>query len=191
MYVNNVRLPFDAPHRPDRGPDAPRGRQTPTTGAAAIDTAPTSQSLRMVVAGTASDAHTWNLIYLQLLLEEAGHLVTNFGPCVKDEILLTRCRRTMPDLVVLSTVNGHGRQDGARIIKLLRDAPDLRGVPVVIGGMLGLAGPEGSAAARTLLDAGFDAVFGAHADIGRFLSFVDALSARRGERTAHAAAVLR
>ena len=36
----------------------------------------------VVVSGLASDAHTWNLVYLQLVLEEMGHRVTNLGACV-------------------------------------------------------------------------------------------------------------
>ena len=156
-----------------------------------IGEARTPPALRVVVTSTASDAHTWNLIYLQLLLEEAGHDVTNFGPCVGDGILLARCRETAPDLIVFSTVNGHGRQDGSRIIKLLRATPDLRSVPVVIGGMLGLAGPGHNADAQTLIDAGFDAVFGSGNDLDRFLSFVRTLSAQRERRPAYAATALR
>jgi methylaspartate mutase sigma subunit len=147
--------------------------------------------MHVVVTSTASDAHTWNLVYLQLLLEEQGHAVTNFGPCVKDHTLLAQCRQAGPDLIVFSTVNGHGRQDGSRIIKLLRDAPDLQGVPVVIGGMLGVTGPDENAAARMLMDAGFDAVFDPADDTDRFLSFVSSLSAHRERRPAYATTALR
>lgn len=192
MYIEKVILPSDSPPRPDRGPDADAGRRTPA-GYATFGEQRTPSALRIVVTSTASDAHTWNLIYLQLLLEEAGHVVTNFGPCVADEVLLTRCRQQIPDLIVFSTVNGHGRQDGARIIKLLRGgAPDLRGVPVVIGGMLGVAGPDGNAAAQALTDAGFDAVFGSRTDdIEAFLSFVGTVSAHRARPAARAATALR
>ncbi|WP_107059379.1 cobalamin B12-binding domain-containing protein [Streptomyces sp. NRRL F-5126] len=151
---------------------------------------PFDAALRVVVTSTASDAHSWNLIYLQLRLEEAGHVVTNFGPCVNDQSLLARCRQVVPDLIVFSTVNGHGRQDGERIIRLIRNAPDLQGLPVVIGGMLGVAGPDGNAAALSLQGAGFDAVFGPQGDIDRFLEFVRELSAdraRRGSRPVGAA----
>jgi methylaspartate mutase sigma subunit len=186
MYSTKARFPFDASPRPDRGHDTNGPVVSTMTGEFRNPPA-----LRVVVTGTASDAHTWNLIYLQLLLEETGHAVTNLGPCVKDEILLARCRQAVPDLIVFSTVNGHGRQDGERIITLIRDAPDLQDVPVVIGGMLGVAGPDGNAAAQSLLDAGFDAVFGAQADIDRFLSFLHTLSAHRERRIASAATALR
>jgi methylaspartate mutase sigma subunit len=128
---------------------------------------------------------------MQLLLEEAGHTVTNFGPCVKDEILLARCRRLVPDLIVFSTLNGHGRQDGERVIRQLRDDPRLREVPVVIGGMLGVTGPDGNVAARALMDAGFDAAYSSRLDIDEFLAFVSTVAASRERRTARAAAAVR
>lgn len=91
---------------------------------------------RALVAGTASDAHVWNLVYLHLLLEEYGFVSTNLGPCLPDELLIEHCVRDRPDLVVLSSVNGHGYQDGLRLIRKLRAHPGLAALPVVIGGKL-------------------------------------------------------
>ncbi|MGQ4416103.1 methylaspartate mutase, partial [Streptomyces sp. SAS_269] len=34
----------------------------------------------VVVSSLASDAHTWNLVFLQLLIEESGFDVVNLGP---------------------------------------------------------------------------------------------------------------
>src|SRR5689334_16258049 len=98
----------------------------------------------VVVSGTASDSHTWNLVYLQLLLEELGRRVHNLGPCVPDDLLVERCTRLRPALVVLSSVNGHGATDGLRVIGRLRAR--LPGTPIVIGGKLGIAGTGGQAA---------------------------------------------
>ncbi|MEW2252404.1 MULTISPECIES: cobalamin-dependent protein [unclassified Streptomyces] len=127
---------------------------------------------RVVLSTVSSDAHTWNLVFLQLLLEEMGHEVVNLGPCVPDRLLLDSVRRIRPDLLVVSTVNGHGRLDGARVIRKLRADPVAGDTPAVIGGKLGIDGDEGSTAARELVDAGFDAVFTDTADtaaIGRVL----------------------
>lgn len=55
-----------------------------------------------------------------------------------DEVPDDECRARRPDLVVLSTVNGHGHQDGLRVIRRLRAAPELAGTPIVIGGKLGI-----------------------------------------------------
>jgi N-dimethylarginine dimethylaminohydrolase/methylmalonyl-CoA mutase cobalamin-binding subunit len=117
------------------------------------------QGLTIVVSSVASDSHTWNLVYLQLVLEELGHRVVNLGACVPDELLVSECLRLRPDLVVVSTVNGHGFHDGMRLIGRLRAREDLAMTPVVIGGKLGIAGPAGRAGRDQLRAAGFDAVF--------------------------------
>ena len=118
---------------------------------------------RIVLSTVSSDAHTWNLVFLQLLLEEHGYEVTNLGPCVPDEVTLDAVRDTDPDLLVISTVNGHGHLDGARLARKLRADPQLSRVPAVIGGKLGIHGPDGTEA-RELTEAGFDAVFTDAAD---------------------------
>ncbi|WP_028648818.1 cobalamin B12-binding domain-containing protein [Nocardiopsis sp. CNT312] len=112
-----------------------------------------------VLSGTSSDSHTWNLVFLQLLLEEAGHRVVNLGPCVPDRLFVEECRTRTPRLVVVSSVNGHGYGDGLRMIRALRDAPGTGRVPVVIGGKLGVGGTLEDERAEDLLAAGYDAVF--------------------------------
>ncbi|MFR9676948.1 cobalamin B12-binding domain-containing protein [Streptomyces sp. TR06-5] len=134
--------------------------------------------LDVVVSGVASDAHTWNLVFLQLVLEELGHRVTNLGACVPDETLLAECRRLRPALLVLSSVNGHGTTDGCRVARLLRDDPACAGLPMVIGGKLGIGGADGSSAAP-LLDAGFDAVFEDGVGLSSFRSFVRSVESGR------------
>jgi methylaspartate mutase sigma subunit len=115
--------------------------------------------LGVLVTGTVSDAHTWNLIFLQHYLEEFGHSVVNLGPCVPDELLAARCRTLAPDLVVLSSVNGHGCTDGLRTVIHLRRHADLTGIPIVIGGKLGTDGRSDPSRVDSLLAAGCAAVF--------------------------------
>lgn len=142
-----------------------------------------SPGLNVLLTTVSSDAHTWNLVYLQLVLEDLGHRVGNLGACVPDQLLVDRCRTDRPDLVVISTVNGHGAQDGARVVKLLRDQPALAGTPIVIGGKLGIEG-DSAAAAGDLLAAGFDAVFDDDADLDRFVRFVASVEPNRTARGA-------
>ncbi|MFE0461519.1 cobalamin B12-binding domain-containing protein [Kitasatospora sp. NPDC058965] len=113
----------------------------------------------VVVSGVASDAHTWNLVFLQLLIEELGYQVVNLGPTVPDELLVEECRELAPALIVLSSVNGHGFQDGLRVAGRLRDCRDLAATPLVIGGKLGIGGEQDEDRIGELLAAGFDAVF--------------------------------
>jgi N-dimethylarginine dimethylaminohydrolase/methylmalonyl-CoA mutase cobalamin-binding subunit len=121
--------------------------------------ATSAADLTVVVTSVASDSHTWNLVYLQMVLEELGHRVVNLGACVPDNLLVSECLRVRPDLVVVSTVNGHGFHDGMRMIGRIRAREELAATPVVIGGKLGIAGPAGRAGRDQLRAAGFDAVF--------------------------------
>ena len=143
-------------------------------------TCTSSVDVRPSGAGTASDSHTWNLVFLQLLLAEQGVEVVNLGPCVPDDLLVAECRRLRPDLVVVSSVNGHGFDDGMRVIGRLRDCPELATTPVVIGGKLGIGGPDNHRFTDHLLVAGFDRVFHDDAPLGDFRELVRALPG--GER---------
>jgi methylaspartate mutase sigma subunit len=120
---------------------------------------PAANSVRVLVTGTSSDAHTWNLIFLQKYIAEAGHEVVNLGPCVPESLLVETCRRLRPDLVVVSSVNGHGVLDGLRAIAAIRAVPVLASLPVIIGGKLTTTGALSTAQLGQLAAAGFDAVF--------------------------------
>jgi methylaspartate mutase sigma subunit len=139
---------------------------------------PLGKPLSVVVTSVASDSHTWNLVFLQLALEELGHQVVNLGACVPDETVVAECLRVRHDLVVVSTVNGHGSRDGARLIGRIRACPELASIPVVIGGKLGIAGPGGRQSRDRLRSAGFDAVFEEGAGISALRSLIDQLTAR-------------
>lgn len=128
----------------------------------------------VIVSSMASDSHTWNLVFLQLVLEESGHRVRNLGACTPDELLVAECAARRPDLVVLSTVNGHGFQDGLRVIRLLRALPDAARMPIVIGGKLGIDGSSLERSAQ-LVAAGFDAVFEDGDSIEGFRDYLAAL----------------
>ncbi|MDI5963338.1 cobalamin-dependent protein [Streptomyces sp. SL13] len=141
---------------------------------------PTGQTV--LVTGTASDSHTWNLVYLQLFVEELGYRVVNLGPCVTDDLLAEACRVHRPDLVVISSVNGHGYRDGLSAVTRLRRGPGRSDIPVVIGGKLGVLGERSPEAAARLLAAGCDAVFD-DADLDALREFLTRPAA--GARTAH------
>jgi methylaspartate mutase sigma subunit len=133
-------------------------------------------ALSIVVTSVASDSHTWNLVYLQLVLEELGHRVRNLGACVPDDLLVSECLQDRPDLVVVSSVNGHGLQEGIRLVARIRSCTELAGMPVVIGGKLGI---DGSACRRShdwLRSAGYDEVFEDGTGLAGFRSFVGLLT---------------
>ena len=130
---------------------------------------------RVLLSSVSSDSHTWNLVFLQLLLEEHGCDVVNLGACVDDDLLLGECRRLGPDLLVISTVNGHGYLDGLRLIGRLRTDPLLAGLRVVIGGKLGVTPQTQDSHARELLEAGYDVVGGGGDDTGRLTRYLQGL----------------
>ncbi|MYY03967.1 methylmalonyl-CoA mutase [Streptomyces sp. SID4913] len=113
----------------------------------------------MLLSTVSSDSHTWNLVFLQLLLQESGNEVINLGSCVPDDVILDAIRVERPDAVVISSVNGHGFLDGRRVIKKLRNTPEGAGLPVMIGGKLGILGEGNDQYSDELVAAGFDAVF--------------------------------
>jgi len=144
--------------------------------AVAADRAVSAGDLTVVVTSVSSDSHTWNLVVLQLLLEELGHRVHNLGACVPDELLVSECRRLHPDLIVVSSVNGHGFHDGLRLISRVRGCPELVHTPIVIGGKLGIAGPGCDRNQAQLMTAGYGAVFEDGAGLTAFRSYVGRLT---------------
>ena len=131
-----------------------------------------AQRPRSIVTSTVSDSHTWNLVYMQLLLEEMGHEVINLGSCVPEELLVEECLRHGPDLLVVSSVNGHGFNDGLRIATHMRSVPELEYLCMVIGGKLSVDGVRDIGFTRRLLNKGFDAVFGDD-ELDAFRAFVE------------------
>ncbi|MDB1085977.1 cobalamin-dependent protein [Streptomyces sp. ACA25] len=132
--------------------------------------------LKVLVTGTASDSHTWNLVFLQLFLEELNHRVVNLGPCVDGELLAAECAAHRPDLVLISSVNGHGYRDGLTAVTRLRADRAGATVPVVVGGKLGVAGACDAEAAARLLRAGCTAVFD-DGDLDALRDFLTGLAA--------------
>lgn len=166
----------DGTARPGLGQPA----AAPPAAGPALDIAGAGRPLDVVVTSVSSDAHTWNLVYLQLLLEELGCRVTNLGGCTPDETIVNECVASSPDLVVVSSLNGHGAQDGIKLIDAIRSRPGLTATPVVIGGKLDVTGGDGGAVER-LLVAGFDAVFQENeGGTIAFRSFVRSLTAGTG-----------
>jgi methylaspartate mutase sigma subunit len=136
----------------------------------------TDVGLDVVISALSSDAHTWNLVFVQLLLEELGHNVRNLGPCVPDGVIVRACREHSPDLLAVASINGHGLRDGQSLIRAVRECPDLASMPVVIGGALST---DGTRHAGQLMAAGFAAVFEGDAADVAFSAYVGNLQSQR------------
>jgi methylaspartate mutase sigma subunit len=120
---------------------------------------PAARPKRAVLATITSDSHMWNLVFLQLLLEEHGVEVTQLGACTPIELVVDTCLAQKPDLLVVSSVNGHGHLGGRMLMEAIREHPELDDMPAVIGGKLGTLGVCNSTFSQPLVDAGYTAVF--------------------------------
>ncbi|WP_211323619.1 cobalamin B12-binding domain-containing protein [Prauserella marina] len=129
-----------------------------------------------VVATTPSDAHTWNLVYLQLLLEEQGFVVHNLGPCVPFREVVGECVATAPDLLVLSSVNGHGAIEIPACAAAVRARPEVAGMRIVVGGKLTTEGFLENRKNREMLSSGVDAVFSPEQPVGDFIDYLKQFS---------------
>jgi methylaspartate mutase sigma subunit len=101
----------------------------------------------------------WNLLFIQLLMEENGWSVTNLGACTATARLLNESLHLGPDMIVISTVNGHGAQEAPRLITALRAEPRLAEVPVYLGGKICTSEEDQRGAAAELEQAGYSRVF--------------------------------
>jgi methylaspartate mutase sigma subunit len=136
----------------------------------------------VLVGSIPSDSHSWNLAYLQLLLEEQGFDVMNLGPCTPVEDFVRWCEDIDPALVVVSSVNGHGRLEALRVVQALRP----QGMRLVAGGMLSTSPHEDAKVASELSSGGFDAVFTGPDAVARFKEYLTRIRLSPGHEGAYA-----
>ncbi|KAA8888845.1 methylmalonyl-CoA mutase [Nocardia colli] len=125
---------------------------------------------RCVLCTVESDSHLWNLVYLQKLLEEHGASVHNLGTCTPVENVATAIREDRPDLLVVSSVNGHGFH-GAQVLLTHLKESGLE-VACAIGGKLTTAVSDDDRVRSELLELGFTDVFLGDDAIDRFQDFL-------------------
>lgn len=111
---------------------------------------------KTLLTSTPSDSHTWNLIYMELFLQENGCQVHNLGACVPVLDLYEAIRQFQPKLVVISSVNGHLFQDAIEIIENLKKKEKPR---FVVGGKLGISSTSTQFQKTKLKQLGYDGVF--------------------------------
>lgn len=125
---------------------------------------------RCLITTVESDSHMWNLVYLQLWLSEQGFDVKNLGCCTPDSELIEALDSFAPQLVVVSSVNGHGHYQGRQMIESIRRSdPD---VTCVIGGKLTTSESDNGLVRDSLLQAGYAGVFIGGDAITDFASFL-------------------
>ncbi len=130
-------------------------------------------SKKILISSISSDSHTWNLVYMQLLIEELGHKAINIGNCITIDYLVKQAHYHRPDILVISTVNGHGHIEGVEIMNELKKHDVLRNLKTVIGGKLGTLGNNNESYVQKLLDVGFQRVFFGDKSVDDFISYVN------------------
>jgi methylaspartate mutase sigma subunit len=100
----------------------------------------------------------WNMVFMQLYLEELGNEVNNLGVCTPTELLLRDAEASSPDMIVISSINGHAADEAVTLAEAVRKSPLLKEVTLVIGGKLGIMSQDGDLVEQ-LHAAGFDGVF--------------------------------
>ncbi|MEU9919202.1 hypothetical protein [Streptomyces sp. NPDC051001] len=85
-------------------------------------------SSHALLAGAPAGPEAWQLLHLQLTLEETGHQVTNLGAHVPEELVAHACRTHQPDLVLLACSGRHAQHEATRLSGILRPhlPPDTR-----------------------------------------------------------------
>lgn len=134
---------------------------------------------KVILTTIPSDSHNWNLVYLQMLLEENGFDVINLGACVPYDLLVSSCIDVKPDLVVVSTINGHGFIEGKELIANIKDLPELENVDVIIGGKLSTDTNISSLYAIELENSGYSKVYCDVQNMNEFESYLKAYRVKR------------
>ncbi|MEV0256360.1 cobalamin-dependent protein [Streptomyces sp. NPDC050732] len=125
-----------------------------------------------VVTTISSDAHTWNLVHLQLVLEERGWQVINLGSCTPVDLVVRSLTEADADLLVVSTVNGHGLLEVPSLLDAVLRVPERLRPPVVLGGKLTTHGEIGDGEVRRLRERGFAEVFRGETAVDAFRSYL-------------------
>jgi methylaspartate mutase sigma subunit len=114
-------------------------------------------------------------VFLELLLREWRMEVVNLGCCTPPQLVVEEVGGGASDLVVVSSVNGHGYSQGLELMGLIRKGcPGLK-APVVIGGRLTTAERTDLVVEPALRAAGYHSVFVGENSIGRFSQFLSGL----------------
>jgi methylaspartate mutase sigma subunit len=132
--------------------------------------------LNIILTGTPSDSHMWNLIFMELFLQESGCRVLNLGPCVPLEQVYTALEQSSFDLVVVSSVNGHLFQDAINMIAPFSHTSFSHLPPFVVGGKIGISEKSAMFQKKKLMKLGYDDVFIEADSLVRFKKYLDYLA---------------
>ncbi len=130
-------------------------------------------AMRLAVLGTIpSDAHSWNLIFMEKFLREKGLEVLNLGPCTPIAEFVQVAVEAQPAMAVVSTVNGHGALEGLTLANAFRGHPLTAPIPLFLGGKCSSNAKLTPAQAKALREAGFTELFHGQDSLERFKAWL-------------------
>jgi len=132
--------------------------------------------LNVILSGTPSDSHMWNLIFMELFLQENGCRVRNLGPCVPVHEIYDSLEESPFDLVVISSVNGHLFQDAMKIITPSFCYAPNQLPPFLAGGKIGISQKSAEFQKKRLIKLGYDDLFIEEDSLTRFKKYLDYLA---------------
>ena len=117
---------------------------------------------KALIIGSPSDAHTWNLFYLKLFIEECSISTHVLGGCTHlDDISATVASQPW-DLIVISSLNGHFFHESKAIMDIIQATLDNCAQPkpwIIAGGKLDTQNRSHDLMERVLLKQGYDKLF--------------------------------
>lgn len=139
--------------------------------------------MKVLLTTIPSDSHTWNLVFLELFIEELGHKVMNLGACVPTDLLLEKANAHRPDIIVVSSINGHANIEGVALAKAIKSCDRLRDTHLIIGGKLGVKGKADVGYIKKLTSAGFHAVYSGDDSMDDFSEYIKQIDRFMKQRT--------
>ena len=128
--------------------------------------------INALVASTEDDSHIWNLTGVEYILADYGFEVTNLGACTPAVDIAEYVQARRPELVAISSVNGHGAITGLSLAQTLAEYQAFQLSTIIIGGKLTLSAETAHAARPQLLAAGFAGVFDGERAWAEFDEFI-------------------
>ena len=131
-----------------------------------------------LVLGTPSDAHTWNLFYLDLILKESGFNSEVLGGCVNLRDVTKKVGTSYWDIILVSSLNGHFYLESQSVLKSIKKGLGARNPIIVAGGNVDTSNRDINFLERIVKKQGYDEVFFRGDSIKKFQKYCETIFSR-------------
>ncbi len=127
--------------------------------------------LKALILGTPSDAHTWNLFYLELILKESGFQTAVHGCCISYPEISKAVNLDHWDLIVVGSLNGHFYYESKQTFQAIISGITGKRPPIVAGGKIDVYDRDIEFLERAIMRQGYDNVFFGSDSVDRFKEY--------------------